>query len=103
MISGRYPNEAEQEPKTVNLEARSTVMSGGRAAMSVQPPKLGQQHAAFPLPEGEVTFSYPAQLSTTSAEVLGQFVSLIVTQAKQMAKTQEDTAKAQRHLDGDPD
>jgi hypothetical protein len=74
----------------VNLEARSVAMSSGRAAMSAQSLKFGQQHAAFPLPEGEVSLSFPAELSVGSAQTMAAFVNLLLKQAEQQAKSRAD-------------
>lgn len=48
-------------------------------------PKSGQQYAKFPLPEGEVSLSFPAEMSAASAETMAAFVKLIMDQAKQAA------------------
>lgn len=53
------------------------------------PAKLGQQHAVFPLPEGEVSLSFPATLSAASAKTMAAFVSLALEQAEQQAKARE--------------
>jgi hypothetical protein len=54
-----------------------------------QPPKLGQQHAAFPLPEGSVSLSFPAKMSVASAQMMASFVKLLLDQAEQQAKLRE--------------
>jgi hypothetical protein len=41
-------------------------------------PKLSQQRAAFPLPEGEVALSFPANLSVDSAKTMAAFVNLLL-------------------------
>src|SRR5688572_29379096 len=41
-------------------------------------PKLGQQHAAFPLPEGSVSLAFPAELSVASAQMMASFVNMRV-------------------------
>ena len=48
-----------------------------------------QQHAAFPLPEGEVSLSFPAQLSVASAQNMASFVNLLLKQIEQQAKILE--------------
>jgi hypothetical protein len=53
------------------------------------PPKLGQQHAAFPLPEGSVSLSFPAEMSLASAQMMASFVKLLLDQAEQQAKLRE--------------
>jgi hypothetical protein len=37
------------------------------------PLKLRQQHAVFPLAEGEVLLSFPADLSVASAQIMASF------------------------------
>ena len=61
------------------------------------PPKLGQQHAAFPLPEGSVSLSFPAEMSVASAQMMASFVKLLLDQAQQQAKL-----RAQRQRSHDP-
>ena len=51
--------------------------------------KLGQQHAAFPLPEGDVSLSFPAELSVASAQMMASFVNLLLKQAEQQARIRE--------------
>lgn len=55
--------------------------------------KLGQQHAAFPLPEGEVSLSFPADLSVSSAQTMAAFVKLALEQAERQAKVREAANK----------
>ena len=50
------------------------------------PLKLRQQHAVFPLAEGEVSLSFPADLSVASAQIMASFVNLLLKQAQQQAK-----------------
>lgn len=66
--------------------------------------KLGQQHAAFPLPEGEVSLSFPADLSVSSAQTMAAFVKLALEQAERQAKARETTNQAVDldHLKNDP-
>jgi hypothetical protein len=51
--------------------------------------KLGHQHAAFPLPEGDVSLSFPAELSVASAQMMASFVKLLLEQAERQAKARE--------------
>ena len=53
------------------------------------PQKLGQQHAAFPLPEGGVSLSFPTDLSVASAQMMASFVNLLLKQAEQQAQMRE--------------
>jgi hypothetical protein len=53
--------------------------------------KLGQQHAAFPLPEGDVSLSFPAEMSVASAQMMASFVKLLLEQAERQAKARENT------------
>ena len=56
-------------------------------------PKLGQQHAAFPLPEGSVSLSFPAEMSVASAQMMASFVKLLLDQAQQQAQLRESNKK----------
>jgi hypothetical protein len=56
--------------------------------------KLGSQHAAFPLPEGEVSLSFPANLSLASAQTMAAFVKLALEQAERQAKAREEAYQA---------
>jgi hypothetical protein len=53
------------------------------------PKKLGHQHAAFPLPEGDVSLSFPAEMSVVSAQMMASFVKLLLEQAERQAKARE--------------
>jgi hypothetical protein len=55
--------------------------------------KLGQQHAAFPLPEGEISLSFPAEMSLASAQMMASFVKLLLEQAERQAKARESSPK----------
>jgi len=82
----------EDEPEgTLTPEIRHT------PPKSPPPPhvaKLGHQHAAFPLPEGEVSLSFPAGLSVASAQTMAAFVKLALEQAERQAKTREEAYQA---------
>ncbi len=67
------------------------------------PIKLGQQHAAFPLPEGDVSLSFPAELSVASAQTMALFVNLLLKQAEQQAQIRERAKDFERRAGGDPD
>lgn len=58
--------------------------------------KLGQQHAAFPLPEGDVSLSFPAELSVASAQMMASFVKLLLEQTERQAKSREYQAGVAR-------
>jgi hypothetical protein len=62
------------------------------------PKKLGHQHAAFPLPEGDVSLSFPAELSVASAKMMASFVKLLLEQAEGQAKAR---AAASQPVDWD--
>jgi hypothetical protein len=57
------------------------------------PKKLGHQHAAFPLPEGDVSLSFPAEMSVASAQMMTSFVKLLLEQAERQAKARESAPK----------
>jgi hypothetical protein len=58
------------------------------------PPKLSQQqHAAFPLPAGSVSLSFPAEMSVASAQMMASFVKLLLDQAQQQAQLRESDKK----------
>ena len=67
------------------FDARSKLGSAPPAA----PKKLGHQHAAFPLPEGDVSLSFPAEMSVASAQIMASFVKLLLEQAERQAKVRE--------------
>jgi hypothetical protein len=52
-------------------------------------PRLSQQRAAFPLPEGEVALSFPADLSVDSAKTMAAFANLLLKQAEQQAQNRQ--------------
>jgi hypothetical protein len=58
------------------------------------PKKLGHQHAAFPLPEGDVSLSFPAEMSVASAQMMASFVKLLLEQAERQAKVREEAYQA---------
>jgi hypothetical protein len=80
-------DEEEWEKPAVTPEAHTPPKPGA----GVLPPasKLGQQHAAFPLPEGSVSLSFPADLSVASAQMMASFVKLLLEQAERQAKVRE--------------
>jgi hypothetical protein len=69
----------------------------GKAGATPPPPpppkKLGHQHAAFPLPEGDVSLSFPAELSLASAKMMASFVKLLLEQAEGQAKAREGASQ----------
>jgi len=52
-----------------------------------------QVHATFPLPEGSVSLSFPAEMSVASAQIMASFVKLLLDQAEQQAKLHESDKK----------
>jgi hypothetical protein len=71
------------------------------------PPAFGsptlKQHAAFPLPEGEISLSFPAELSVASAQMMAAFVGLLLKQAEQQAQNRERAKQFERRESGDSD
>jgi hypothetical protein len=57
------------------------------------PPIRGRLNAAFPLPEGDVLLSFPAEMSVASAQTIASFVKLLLEQAERQAKTRESSPK----------
>lgn len=97
-IEGESEEESEQSGMTPQIHTPS------KPAPGTVPPltkKLGHQHAAFPLPEGDVSLSFPAEMSAASAETMAAFVKLAVDQALQRAKRQEESQDAQPDPDDD--
>ena len=44
----------------------------------------------FPFPRGEISLSFPAELSVASAQMMGSFVKLLLEQAERQAKVREE-------------
>jgi hypothetical protein len=44
-----------------------------------------------PLPEGDVSLSFPAEMSVASAQMMASFVKLLLEQAERQAKARENT------------
>jgi hypothetical protein len=80
--------EDESEPAMQEATFDTSPKPGSRTPPAA-PAKLGQQHAAFPLPEGSVSLSFPADLSVASAQMMASFVKLLLEQAERQAKTRE--------------
>jgi len=78
-------DESESAMQEATFDARSKLGSAPPAA----PKKLGHQHAAFPLPEGDVSLSFPAEMSVASAQIMASFVKLLLEQAERQAKVRE--------------
>lgn len=85
-------DEEESEASTVTPQLQTPTKPG----MTPPPPpkKLGHQHAAFPLPEGDVSLSFPAEMSVASAQMMASFVKLLLEQAERQAKTREKNYQA---------
>jgi hypothetical protein len=62
---------------------------GGGTPPPPAPKKLGHQHAVFPLPEGDVSLSFPAEMSLASTQMMASFVKLLLEQAERQAKGRE--------------
>ncbi len=99
---GYNPPAEEQETQPMTPEIR-TPLKPGAGAPPPTPKKLGQQHAVFPLPEGEVSLSFPVELSVLSAQTMASFVTLALKQAEQLAQNREKTKEFERRTGGDPD
>jgi hypothetical protein len=80
--------EDESEPAMQEAIFDTSPKPGSRTPLAA-PAKLGQQHAAFPLPEGSVSLSFPADLSVASAQMMASFVKLLLEQAERQAKGRE--------------
>jgi len=89
--SGSQEVEEDWEKPDVTPEVHTPLKPG--AAVPPSASKLGQQHAAFPLPEGSVSLSFPADLSVASAQMMASFVNLLLKQAEQQAKVRESAKK----------
>lgn len=81
----------EDEPETPPVTPQTHDPAGARTPPPS--PKLGQQHAVFPLPEGSVSLTFPAELSAASAGLMESFIKLAVEQAKQQAAIREAAKK----------
>ena len=94
-------NEEESEQSGMTPQTHTPPRHGTGVPPAPSPPlpkKLGHQHAAFPLPEGDVSLSFPADLSVASAKMMGSFVKLLLEQAEQQAKARAGTNSS---VDGD--
>jgi hypothetical protein len=95
---GESEEESEQSDVTPQVQTPPKPGSGTPPPI---PPKLGQQHAAFPLPEGSVSLSFPAELSVASAQMMASFVKLLLEQAERQAQSREQSKTVQELMDGD--
>jgi hypothetical protein len=86
VIEGETEEDSEQSGMMPQVH---TPPKQGTGAPPPLAPKLGQQHAAFPLPEGSVSLSFPADLSVASAQMMASFVKLLLEQAEGQAKARE--------------
>jgi len=82
-------DEDESEASTVTPQTQTPTKPG--VTPPPPPKKLGHQHAAFPLPEGEVSLSFPAEMSVASAQMMASFVKLLLEQTERQAKAREGT------------
>ena len=80
------PMDGASEGQTPNSRTGGGLCGAG-------PFSLGQQHAVFPLAEGEVTLSFPAEISVESAQMMASFVNLALKQAEMQAKAREIAKK----------
>jgi hypothetical protein len=95
-------NEDEPEQPDMTLQVQTPVKTGA-GTPPPRAPKLGHQHAAFPLPEGDVSLSFPADLSLASAQTMAAFVGLLLKQAEQQAQRRERAKEFERREGGEPD
>jgi hypothetical protein len=86
VVEGESEEESEQSGMTLQTH---TPPAGAGTPPPPMPKKLGHQHAAFPLPEGDVSLSFPAELSVASAQMMASFVKLLLEQAGRQAKARE--------------
>lgn len=89
---GESDEESEQSGMTPQTHTPPKPGAGG--APPPAPKKLGHQHAAFPLPEGDVSLSFPADMSVASAQMMASFVKLLLEQAERQAKVREEAYQA---------
>jgi hypothetical protein len=93
LVEGESEEESEQSSMTP--QPHTPAKSGiGTQPPPPAPKKLGHQHAAFPLPEGDVSLSFPAEMSLASAQMMASFVKLLLEQAERQAKAREETYQA---------
>jgi hypothetical protein len=88
--SDKAPADGQQDDD----EPEAAVTPEIRHAPPKSPPppqvaKLGHQNAAFPLPEGDVSLSFPAEMSVASAKMMASFVKLLLEQAERQATVRE--------------
>jgi hypothetical protein len=82
-------SEDESEQSDMTPRGHTPPKAGSAAPPLPTAPKLGQQHATFPLPEGSVSLSFPAEMSVASAQMMASFVKLLLEQAERQAKARE--------------
>jgi hypothetical protein len=90
IVEGESDEESEQSGMTPQVH---TPPKPGTGAPPPAPRKIGHQHAAFPLPEGEVSLSFPADMSLASAQMMASFVKLLLEQTERQAKAREGAPK----------
>ena len=91
LAEGEDEDESEQPDMTPQVH---TPPKGTVTPPPLPPKKLGHQHAAFPLPEGDVSLSFPADMSVASAQMMASSVKLLLEQAERQAKTREEAHQA---------
>ena len=88
--SDKAPAEGQEDEEEADVTPEvHTPPKPGAGTLPPAPKKLGHQHAAFPLPQGEISLSFPAELSVASAQMMGSFVKLLLEQAERQAKVPE--------------
>lgn len=89
----RVPLSDQEDEEGENSDVTPQVHTQPKPGSPPPPTKLGQQHAVFPLAEGEVSLSFPAELSVASAQMMASFVNLALKQAELQAKARESGKK----------
>lgn len=87
-------NEEDLEQPDMTPQIHAPPNPGTPTPPPPAPKKLGHQHAAFPLPEGDVSLSFPAEMSLASAQMMASFVKLLLEQAERQAKTRQEAYQA---------
>jgi hypothetical protein len=87
--SDKVPLDEGEDDESEVPAVTSQAHSSSGAGNPPPPPKLSHQQAVFPLPEGSVSLSFPADMSVASAEMMAAFVKLALEQARQQATIRE--------------
>ena len=96
-------NEEESEQSGMTPQTYTPPKPGTADPPPLAPKKLGHQHAAFPLPEGDVSLSFPAEMSLASAQMMASFVKLLLEQAERQAQAREENERPKTNLEKEPE